>query len=128
MAHFLKKVWHFLVPVSISSRSHSNSLTDLWQAGALRTLARAPRARSGRGRMQVLPLAAEFGENVLPALDYSGLAIAAFSPLHGAHGSLESPVRAALVFELPAEDGDPPENTLKGVFYPGLEGNLTAKL
>ena len=77
----------------------SSVALDIWQAGTLHILVRAPRTRSGSGRMTFAPAAEDFGETLVLVLDYAGPAITAFMTLKGSDAKLRGPVLAALDIE-----------------------------
>ena len=102
---------------------------DIWQAGTLHMLVRAPRTRSGSGRMTFAPAAEEFGETLVLVLEYAGPAITAFMTLKGSDAQLRGPVRAALDIE--SDPSAPPGdtlNSLRDVFYDGFLVDLPPAL
>ena len=88
----------------------SSVALDIWQAGTLHILVRAPRTRSGSGRMTFAPAAEDFGETLVLVLDYAGPAITAFMTLKGSDAKLRGPVLAALDIE--SDPSAPPDDAL----------------
>ena len=102
----------------------SSVALDIWQAGTLHILVRAPRTRSGSGRMTFAPAAEDFGETLVLVLDYAGPAITAFMTLEGSDAKLRGPV---------LDPSAPPDdalmtNSLRDVFYPDFLVNLPPAL
>ncbi len=90
------------------------SAFDIWQAGTLRILVRAPRTRAGSGRVTFAPPATDFGETIALVLDYQGPAITTFMTLRSSRSLSGGTVRATLQFDGPPDSYNPPRRTRCG--------------
>jgi len=107
---------------------HGTSASDIWQAGSLHILVRAPRAQAG-WRMTSAPPATNFGETIALALDYQGPVITTFMALRSSGSLSGGPVRATLQFDGPPDsDSPPPKTTLRKLFRPGFKLDLPLAL
>ena len=123
-------MWRISIHQLRALPAESNA-TEVWGAGTLHILERAPRTLGGRGRMTFSPAAEDFGETLVLVLDYAGPAITAFMTLRSPEARLSGPVRAVLDLEGGAAPGAPNTdsgNELKCVFGEDFEADLPEHL
>ena len=107
--------------------SASSAPAEIWQAGTLHIVLRAPWSRGRACRMTFKPAAGDFGETLVLILDYAGPAITTFMTLRNAEASLRAPVRAALDVTGPASERIS-RNCLRKILYDGFFDDLPPAL
>ena len=84
----------------------SSAPAEIWQAGTLHIVLRAPWSRGRACRMTFKPAAGDFGETPVLMLDYAGPAIATFMTLNKYGGLAARPHPRSFGYHWPGERAD----------------------